>query len=286
MNAPLLLPDRDTITYPESDGLPIADNTLQLQYIFVILGGLDALFADHPTVFVAGNLLWYPVQGNNTIRQAPDVFAAFGRPKGHRGSYRQWEEGDIAPQVVFEILSPGNRRGELAEKFAFYQRYGVEEYYVYDPDRGILLGWQRQEDQFVEIVFMFGWVSPRLGIRFELVGKELELYRPDERKFATYAELDKSWQKEHAERKQMAREAALEKQRAEEQARRADLESERAEEQARRAEEQARRAEEQARRADLESQRAEEQTRRADLESQRAEKLLVRLRALGIDPDA
>ena len=32
----------------------------------------------------------------------------FGRPKGRRGSYRQWEEDNIPPQVVFEILSPGN----------------------------------------------------------------------------------------------------------------------------------------------------------------------------------
>ncbi len=29
----------------------------------------------------------------------------FGRPKGDRGSYKQWLENQIAPQVVFEILS-------------------------------------------------------------------------------------------------------------------------------------------------------------------------------------
>ncbi len=68
---------------------------------------------------------------------------AIGRPKGERGSYRQWEEGGIAPQVVFEILSPGNRFAELLRKLRFYQRYGVEEYYVYDPDRGLLDGWLR-----------------------------------------------------------------------------------------------------------------------------------------------
>ena len=45
-------------------------------------------------------LLWYAVEGDNKIRQAPDAMVAFGRPKGYRGSYRQWEEGGIAPQVV------------------------------------------------------------------------------------------------------------------------------------------------------------------------------------------
>jgi Uma2 family endonuclease len=60
---------------------------------------------------------------------APDAMVAFGRPKGHRGSYMQWRGGGIAPQVVFEVLSPDNRAGELARKFQFYERFGVEEYY-------------------------------------------------------------------------------------------------------------------------------------------------------------
>ncbi|NEX15989.1 MAG: hypothetical protein C1943_04960 [Halochromatium sp.] len=29
---------------------------------------------------------------------APDLFVVFGRPKGRRGSYRQWEEDGIAPR--------------------------------------------------------------------------------------------------------------------------------------------------------------------------------------------
>ncbi len=73
---------------------------------------LEAVFHADPEVFVAGNLLWYAVEGEPTIRTAPDVMVAFGRPKGRRGSYKQWEEANIAPQVVFEILSPGNRPEE------------------------------------------------------------------------------------------------------------------------------------------------------------------------------
>ena len=64
-------------------------------------------------MFVAGDLLWYPVEGKPSIRTAPDVMVVFGRPKGDRGSYKQWEEDGIAPQVVFEVLSPGNRAGEM-----------------------------------------------------------------------------------------------------------------------------------------------------------------------------
>src|SRR6266704_2906377 len=111
MNAILAAPR--PIIYPETDGLPIAENTLQFEWIVTIKGGLDAVFLDDPNVFVAGDLLWYPVEGEPKIRQAPDALVAFGRPKGYRGSYKQWEEGDIAPQVVFEVLSPGNRNKEM-----------------------------------------------------------------------------------------------------------------------------------------------------------------------------
>ena len=41
-----------------------------------------------------------PWKGNRKIRSAPDALTAFGRPKGYRGSYKQWEEGDVAPQVT------------------------------------------------------------------------------------------------------------------------------------------------------------------------------------------
>lgn len=179
------------IEYPESDGLPLADNTLQFRYITTIQGGLDALYSDNPDVFIAGDLLWYPVEGDNETRMAPDVMVAFGRPKGDRRSYKQWEENQIAPQVVFEIASRSNTLKELEEKkLKFYNRYGVQEYYLFDPERGTLKGWRRQqEDELLPIASMQNWVSPLLKVRFQVteVG-ELELYTPSGERFATYVE--------------------------------------------------------------------------------------------------
>jgi Uma2 family endonuclease len=183
------VPAKTPAVYPESDGLPMADNTKQFHWIVTIKGGLDAVFRNEASVFVAGNLLWYPVEGDNTIRIAPDVFVVFGRPKGHRGSYLQWLEDNIAPHVAFEVLSPGNRAGRLVEKFKFYEHYGVEEYYVFDPDDPELTGWLRSNGELKEIPEMKGWISPRLQVRFDLVGDELCLYGPDGRKFASYVEL-------------------------------------------------------------------------------------------------
>lgn len=177
------------IIYPESDGKPMADNTKQFRWIVVIQQNLDWLFADNANVFIAGNLLWYPVEGTNTICQAPDVMAIFGRPKGERGSYQQWREDNIIPQVVFEILSPGNKQTEMNQKLVFYDRYGVEEYYIYDPSKNDLSGWLRSNNRLDVIDAIENWVSPRLGIRFDLSGEELQIFRPDGERFASYIEI-------------------------------------------------------------------------------------------------
>lgn len=198
---------RSAIEYPDSDGEPMSDNTLQFKWIVMIKEGLEALFRNNPNVFVAGDLLWYPVQEKPEIRRAPDAFVAFGRPKGYRGSYKQWEEGGIAPQVVFEVLSPGNRPAETTRKFSFYERYGVEEYYVYDPENGELAGWLRGPSGLEEVENMNGYTSPRLGVRFEPgEGPDaLKIIGPDGRPFATYVEL---FEQREAERQRADRLAA------------------------------------------------------------------------------
>ncbi|MFL5801761.1 MAG: Uma2 family endonuclease [Roseiflexaceae bacterium] len=180
------------IVYPESDGKPMADNTKQFRWIVTIQGGLDALFKDDPNVFVAGDLLWYAVEGQPSIRLAPDVMVVFGRPKGDRGSYQQWREDGIAPQVVFEVLSPGNTLPEMLEKLRFYERYGCEEFYLYDPDRGALSGWIGGNGDLTTIETINDWLSPRLGVRFQLIDGELQLYYPDGRRFESYVELERS----------------------------------------------------------------------------------------------
>src|SRR5829696_6361628 len=135
------------LVYPDSDGKPMADNTKQALWIVVLWSNLATSYHQILDVFVAMDLLWYPVEGEPEIRAAPDVFVVFGRPKGHRGSYMQWKEKDIAPQVVFEILSPGNDTLEMIEKHSFYEEYGVEEYYLYDPEKNALVVYIRKGEQ-------------------------------------------------------------------------------------------------------------------------------------------
>ncbi len=178
------------IEYPDSDGQPMSDNTKQFRWITTIKYNLDWLFAHDPQVFVAGDLLWYPIEGDPKRRVAPDTMVVFGRPKGDRGSYKQWEEDNIPPQVVFEILSPGNHSREMANKLAFYERHNVDEYYLYDPEENTLEGWERRGGYLTEIEPIQDWVSPRLMIRFDLnTPPELQIYQPNGQPFLTFEQI-------------------------------------------------------------------------------------------------
>jgi Uma2 family endonuclease len=191
------------LLYPESDGKPMAESTEQYRWIVMIKENLEILFANQPDVFIAADLFWYPVlvTAPPVPQQAPDIMVVFGRPKGMRRSYQQWKEEGIPAQVVFEILSASNKTREGLEvmefKFLFYQQYGVEEYYIYDPDEFTLQGWQRQDGALVAIPQMSGWVSPRLGIQFEWQPRtELVLYRSDGRRFLSSVELEQQAEQE------------------------------------------------------------------------------------------
>ncbi|MFM9960921.1 MAG: Uma2 family endonuclease [Planctomycetaceae bacterium] len=237
------------IIYPETDGEPIAENTKQYNAITTIKGNVEIQFAGDPLVLVAADLFWYPKEGDPTVRTAPDTLVVFGVPKGDRGSYKQWEENNLPPQVVFEVLSPGNRLGEMTRKFAFYNEWGVEEYYIFDPEDGSWDGWIRRDGQLRPVPVMAGWISPRLGIRFELgQDQELWLFRADGQRFLTMLQLE-TRRCEAEERSEL------------------DL----------RAREQAQQ------RADLQQQRADQQQQRAELAERRIAQLTAKLQEAGID---
>jgi Uma2 family endonuclease len=210
-------PDQSNIIYPDDNGEPMSDNTEQFRLIVWIKENLELLFANVANVFVAGNLLWYPVEGNNKISQAPDAMVVFGRPKGYRGSYQQWLEENIVPQVVFEIWSPGNRPAPMIQKFKFYERHGVEEYYLYDPQNVELTGWRLVDEQLEAIAQMDGWVSPRLGVRFGLSEESgLQMFGPSGEPFVSFVELAQL--REQAETRAQQAEGLLEQERSRSQA--------------------------------------------------------------------
>ena len=188
------------VVYPDSDGMPMADNTEQLRWIVILFGNLAALFRKRPDVFVGANLFWYVEERRNDLCKAPDVLVVFGRPRGDRSCYKQWEEEDVPLTVVFEVLTPSNSVPEMIRKHTFYDENGVEEYYIYDPEKTSLFAYVRGVETLVAVRKLQGFQSPRLGISFDLSGPEMVVYGPDGQRFLTFEELRAERERERRDR--------------------------------------------------------------------------------------
>ena len=59
------------------------------------------------------------------------------------------EKGCVgAPDWVIEILSPGNTRKEMKEKFSLYEENGVKEYWIVDPEHLMVQVFYLIDDKF------------------------------------------------------------------------------------------------------------------------------------------
>ena len=53
-----------------------------------------------------------------------------------------------APDLLVEILSPGNSKKEMKSKFALYQEEGVREYWIVDPERELVFVYVAENKKF------------------------------------------------------------------------------------------------------------------------------------------
>lgn len=191
MNIDTALPKPKEIYYPSSDGKPMADSDKQFNLITKTTFGLMKTFKDqNKKAYVAGDLFWYPVEGNPNIRKAPDVLVAVGRPQlPLRKSYLQWKEENITPQIVFEFISDANTKREMAQKHRWYEKYGVEEYYLYDLEKCILKVFIRENGKLRLEPGITSYTSKLTGIRTSVHKNDLELYHPNGKPFLSYMEL-------------------------------------------------------------------------------------------------
>ena len=129
----------ETVDYPDSDGLPMAENEFQFRSILYANSALAAYYRAHDDVYVVGNLLLYyepsPRPGVPGKSVSPDLMVVLGAPKHMRSSYLLWEEPK-APDFVLEVASESTYRSDLGSKRATYARIGVSEYWLYDPIGG------------------------------------------------------------------------------------------------------------------------------------------------------
>ena len=266
--------ETEDILYPDSDGIPMSDNSWQYRWIATLMWNASILFQNRLDVFVAGDHLIYPVKGDPKTRIAPDTYIAFGPENKDRGSYKVWKEGGIFPQVVFEVYSPGNSQVGFEEKRDKYELFGAEEYYVIYPDYPCrFVGYVRSGDRLVEVATMDGHVSPRLGVKFVIEEGDIAILGPDGNEWLAPDKLAIDLTKQ---RDQARRDASTEMRKARTVKRRVEAIE-------RRAEAAEKLAGESKRQADDAKRQADDQKLRADHAIAEAEALRAKLRSLGIE---
>jgi Uma2 family endonuclease len=129
---PKAAPGQDEIEYPASDGQPMAETGLHVQAILQLF----VLFEDHlpATDFIAADMFWYWEEGHPESRVAPDLMVVKGVGRTHRRSFFTWREGGAVPCIVFEMASEHTWYEDLWTKRPKYERLGVREYILFDPE--------------------------------------------------------------------------------------------------------------------------------------------------------
>lgn len=134
---------------PCSDDTPV-DNESQNLLPNVLLFLLRSIWHDRQDWFFGVDMAIYHTTGvNPRLPIVPDAFLSLGVPRKKGGktrlSYVLWEENDIPPMLVLEMVShtPGK---EYTEKMEIYQCLGVLYYIIYNPEY-----WQRDHHQPFEV---------------------------------------------------------------------------------------------------------------------------------------
>jgi Uma2 family endonuclease len=169
------------IKYPESDGEPMGETQLHIDWLIRLLQILQHRYRGQK-VFVAGDLIVYYVEGQPLRSVCPDVFVVKDlEPLPLRRTFLTWEEGRV-PEVVFELTSLSTRRRDEIVKPHIYAEIGVREYFLYDPTADYLdpplqghrlVGGQYQRIEPDENGRL---LCAELGILLQLDGTELDLF--------------------------------------------------------------------------------------------------------------
>jgi Uma2 family endonuclease len=187
---------RTEVTYPCSDGEPLAETSVHIDAIINTVIALRNYLEGQQAIVLADQFLYY-VQGFPKFRVAPDVMVVFNVPPGPRDSYRLWEEGQV-PAVIFEMTSAGTEERDDSVKRNLYESLEIPEYWQFDPKgewiAEKLRGYRLQEGFYVPITDGRSEVLQlRLAVEEALIG----FYRADTgEKLLASAELVQALQQE------------------------------------------------------------------------------------------
>ncbi len=131
----------DGVEYPCDDDEPMASSFLQAVALIDISSVLLQRYAGRKDVRVGVDGAVFYAEGRSDRYVAPDVYVALGVDSSDpQKPYFVWKEGK-APDFVLEVASRSTAKWDAGEKRDLYERMGVREYWLYDPEGG--LHWPR-----------------------------------------------------------------------------------------------------------------------------------------------
>jgi Uma2 family endonuclease len=133
----------------DSDDIPV-DNEDQNLLPNILLFLLQNIWFDRQDWYFGADMGIYHTTGvNPRVPVVPDGFLSMGVERRKNGksrrSYVTWEEDDIAPNFMLEMVSwsPG---GEYDDKLEIYRKLGILYYVIYNSEF-----WKRDDHQPLEI---------------------------------------------------------------------------------------------------------------------------------------
>ena len=179
---PLKTDLKTDIFYPIEDGEPLAETSLHVDAIVMLIVLLRQYLQDHFQAhkpLILANQFVYYAENFPRLRFAPDVAVVFGVEPGPRDNYKIWEEKQV-PAVIFEITSRSTQKEDKNNKKDLYEKIGVLEYWLFDPKAEWipeqLRGYRLEGETYHPINDRYSQV---LSLRLQPEGALLGLYRSD-----------------------------------------------------------------------------------------------------------
>ena len=175
------------IFYPSTDGKIMGETEIHILAITELLQSLRLHFQNDSDVYVVGDNLVYYEEGNRKKFIVPDLYVVKGVEKKTRRVYKIWEE-KVAPTVVFEIASENTWQKDVTAKRHLYEKIGVSEYYVFDPEYQYLpqslMAYHLEVGELTKISVRENRIfSPALGLEIVDTKETLRLFNPKTKEF-------------------------------------------------------------------------------------------------------
>ena len=128
-----ILSENGEVYYPSEEKKKLGETDYQHIQISVLEQALRLFLSEKKDVYLASDLIVYYEEGNPNRRFAPDLMVCFDVENKKRRSYKIWEE-KVVPAVIIEVASEATWQKDVTTKRRLYEKLGVAEYYVIDPE--------------------------------------------------------------------------------------------------------------------------------------------------------